>query len=574
MSSYVLRGMSTTPYFLFKQFSSKSLKMDDDHIYKVDVNPSLKGPERETIIHTKELIENISSEIASLSQLIIDDDDEISLFNCSCRILSLLRQLPISQHMSKQDQKQHFAPINLPDLIPLFNQECIMSFFKVLQIITTAHRASEPLFCLSYALFFNKSVKELCLDQSFFEHLSALFEEATTFPDDNWQARVMMPIADICMKCCDSEEEAKLILSSGVFTHVITFLTEIVSDNLIIDNDPSVETFAEVNERTQWIFVSTILFYYHLFDKETVALLLDLAKQSIQHKHKTSLSIACELITRFYICVPEAFPMIVTEDPKQNVFFMMNEIIEIEAEEEYPSGFDISCIFKTLRYVLEKAPKLQLIDDLQESCNQNEEEKQKEKETPNFNEEEKWKNHYSFAHHLSKMIDPDLIFKYVYDRRSIISSEKNCEEANQALLLLAKKMLLDEEVSTDIEVHNIFEMIEVIAQDGGYQSKEAFTSFLFAYIQYAPDFLLQELFSTTAVCDLLEAVSGCDMKCLPIILDAFIRIVEVFGLEWMQDENYVSLIDHIHVFIEQTERIYPLLEWKFDIIQSYFQSKS
>ena len=548
--------------------------MEDDLIYKDEAEASFRNEDEEVYgLINKEKLYEITQQIEFLSEKILNSTKQNEIWSSCEQIFSLL--LPICQNMKLKESD--LINNHIKELSHLFNEKCIISFFKTLQAISSPDQAIPPLYCLSYALYFNNNVTQFCNDPDLFHHLSSIFEEAMYLQDENMQTRVMVPISYIIMQCCNSSEDVERILSSGILDHIINFLIEIVKDKSILDDDPSVVTYTEANEKELIMCISTLLVYYQLFEPSTVALLFDLARQSIINKHKESLKLSCELITRFYVSVPEAFSLIVLPYKQKNIFDYMLDVVEGECEEEIPTGFDISPIFIALRTVLEKSPRLIMIYDEENQINKQTEEslnsqsEKTEKITSIENDDEKWKNHYEYANVLSRRIDPDLIFNYAWNRRSIMMGEEECKEANEALLLLSTKIILDEEVSTDIEINNINDLVEVSVQSGHYSLKEAFGSFLFAYIQYAPEFLLNDLFSTEAIPDFISLIEGCDMKCLPIILNAFIRIVDVLGFEWNQSDTYKSLIEHIKEFVDNSERIEPSLDWKFDIIDSHFQ---
>ena len=543
-----------------------------DDVYKIEDNDNSRCKIDAENGITKEKIYEISQQIESLSHEIMSSSDESQIWYSCKQIFSLVHQIPMLQHIYQENHNIEIMPKKCTELSELFTEPCIESFFKTLQSISY-ERSVEPLYCIAFALYFNEKAASYCCVTEFFEHLSYLFEEAMSIPDENEQARIMIPIADIIMKCCNSNEDAEKILSSGVFDHIITFLTEIVNDDLICDEDSSTITYPEQNEKYLIKCVSTLLFYYELFEPATVEHLFDLAKQSIIHKHKESLKLSCEMIVRFYVCVPNAFNLIVLPDRRKNIFDYMLDVVESECEEDIPTGFDITPIFNALEIVLKKNPHTIMIynQDQHDSDIENSQEVEDSAKKEQISEEgAKWKNHYIYAKRLSKKIDSDLIFNYVWHRKGLMV-ECECNEANAALFLLSTKIRLDEEVSTDIEISNINDLVDVCVQSGHYRLKEAFSSFIFSYIQYAPEFLLEELFSTNAIPDFVSLLEGADLECLPIVLDAFIRIVEVLGIEWNSSETYQNLVESIRSYVQDSEKIEPVLEWKFGIIESYFQ---
>lgn len=497
-------------------------------------------------------IENICYELSTISKKIHECDNENQIYDMTCRMLSLLEMIPHDEDDSCTSDK------TLSNVKTLLSKEFIDSIIKAIFCISTAHRISESLYCLSRALYFSESASQYFNETSKFERLLEFFNETETFTDFNEQSRVIIPIADIMKKCCNSKEDALAILESRIFDKIIDFLTESIKENAEEDADPDIVSFTDATEDELLKCVNTFLYYYEVFQPETVGYLINLASASIKNKHKHSFKTACDITLRLYCRDPNMFPLIINGD--ECIFDLMLDLFNCEAEEEHPTGLDISPIIFTLKEVLNKSGKIAIVNDKQED-----EEDKKEID-------DAWKNHYEYAHALSKKIDPDAVFYYVMARKSIME-ESNCDEANEALLLLAKKMELDEEVSTDIEVSDIYKLLSVAIEDGGIKMKEAFTIFFFTYLNYAPDFILRDILSSTSVIDFLSSISGSDLKPIKVIIDFFYRITEVLGRNFMEDEeNYCQLFDStIPEFIEDSERVYPELNWKIDLIMSHYE---
>ena len=192
-----------------------------DEIYKEEDEEDLLTSKSTFHKGKMEIIENITHEIEKICELIQSQSSENELFLSSKRLLDHLNEMAALHKINLKDKTMPEDIVTITELTPLFHQDFISSLFKVLQNISCIQHASEPLYCLTYSLFFNKEAKALCLEHDFFSYLSRIFEDAMTLSDDNCQARVMMPICDILMKCCDEEEEAKIILESGIFDNIM-----------------------------------------------------------------------------------------------------------------------------------------------------------------------------------------------------------------------------------------------------------------------------------------------------------------------------------------------------------------